>query len=559
MTAAGVQNLDSSAYVPPPASVSTSNAKASGAKGSGISADSQAAGASDQPSDFQNELAQQTDSEGPASPGGQTATSQTAPRTSAKDNSGKTGKPDSGKPDKKRDARTDDTNPAVPLPVQAADPQKQILPFSLVLAQPQEKVPVDQDGKSTVTDEDASVASQQPADAVSPRLSAVPMLPELQQPVTLKQSVKSRQSTPAVDPTAKQNVASDAAPQTATDPGQAQALPLASDPATNMNVPVRPEGRRSEDSSSHETGRSPRNLPESLSGFKLPASPAEPTASGVQDTTDSKSASPSAMAFAARITSAQQGAESTVQEKSDQPAAVAPSQSTAIAGSQASDRIPMKHAATAQIIQRATSLKVQGKEPGGQAGPNQDDLGKHASPAIEKFAGPDTRTNMILPRFEASSEPAATPGSQAPQQAAPTAHTESVIEPLATPPATPHDIRVRVPDNNGGSTQVRFVESGGEVKVSVRTSDDGLAQNLRTHLNELSQRLSDQGMPAEIWRPVSNSSSSQNDQQPSHQDGQGSGGQGSGGHGSGGQGGQQNRQQQRPAWVEEMEASLHGE
>jgi flagellar hook-length control protein FliK len=113
---------------------------------------------------------------------------------------------------------------------------------------------------------------------------------------------------------------------------------------------------------------------------------------------------------------------------------------------------------------------------------------------------------------------------------------------------------VRLPDNNGGSTQVRFVESGGEVRVSVRTADEGLAQNLRTHLNDLSQRLAEGGIPAEIWKPAADSASSQNNNQ--HQpdrDGRGSNGQP-----SGGQDGQSDRQQKRPAWLEEMEASLLG-
>jgi hypothetical protein len=162
---------------------------------------------------------------------------------------------------------------------------------------------------------------------------------------------------------------------------------------------------------------------------------------------------------------------------------------------------------------------------------------------------------MVLPQFETVSPAAASSGSAAPPQTAPAARAESVIEPPAAPPTSPHDIRVRVPDNNGGSTQVRFVETGGEVRVSVRTADEGLAQNLRTHLNDLTQRLSDGGMPAEIWKPAFSAGSSQNDfQQPSQQDGRGSGGQG-----SGGQNGQQDRQQKRPAWLDEMEASLHGE
>jgi len=115
-----------------------------------------------------------------------------------------------------------------------------------------------------------------------------------------------------------------------------------------------------------------------------------------------------------------------------------------------------------------------------------------------------------------------------------------------------HDIRVRVPDNNGGSTQVRFVESGGEVRVSVRTADSGLAQNLRSHLNDLTQRLAEGGIPAEFWKPAPSAASSQNDPHQPDREGRGSGQQE-----PGGRNGQHDRQQNRPAWLEEMEASLH--
>jgi hypothetical protein len=160
---------------------------------------------------------------------------------------------------------------------------------------------------------------------------------------------------------------------------------------------------------------------------------------------------------------------------------------------------------------------------------------------------------MVVPRIEVAREAPPSSGSPASQQAAPTARTERVIEPPAAPPTSANDIRVQVPDHNGGSTQVRFVESGGEVRVSVRTADEGLAQNLRSHLNDLSQRLSDGGIPAEIWKPGSSAASSQNNQPQPDREGRGSGGQQ-----SGGQGGQQDRQEQRPAWLEEMETSLHG-
>jgi hypothetical protein len=167
----------------------------------------------------------------------------------------------------------------------------------------------------------------------------------------------------------------------------------------------------------------------------------------------------------------------------------------------------------------------------------------------------DIRTDTVMPQTGTAGQPApsSTPSSAPEAPPAPAAQLEHVIEPPAAPPTSNHDIRVRVPDNNGGSTQVRFIESGGEVRVSVRTADEGLAQNLRTHLNDLTQRLSDGGMPAEIWKPASNGASSQNDQHQSNQDARGSGGQGSGGQG------QQDRQQRRPAWLEEMEASLNPE
>jgi hypothetical protein len=220
-----------------------------------------------------------------------------------------------------------------------------------------------------------------------------------------------------------------------------------------------------------------------------------------------------------------------------------------VPGPQTPAQIPVRYAAMAQIIQSAVA--------GNKEGESKKDPGAVFA-QLRADARSDIRIDLLAPQAPTAgqqSQPSASSSTpEAPQPPAPTAQLENVIEPPAAPPTSNHDIRVRVPDNNGGSTQVRFVESGGEVRVSVRTADEGLAQNLRTHLNDLTQRLSDGGMPAEIWKPVSNGASSQNDQHPSNQDGRGSGGQG-----SGGQGGQQDRQQKRPAWLEEMEASLHSD
>ncbi|MBZ5676706.1 MAG: hypothetical protein LAP61_20900 [Acidobacteriia bacterium] len=579
MTAAGVQNLDSASYLPPPTSTSTSDAKGSGAAGKAN--DPQAADTAGRPSDFQSELAHQTGTQETA-PASQTGSTQTG---STQNGSAKTG---SGKPEKKKDARTDDANPAVVMPVQVADPQKPILPFSLALVLPQENAKLDQSAEPSeeaTPDDVAQGPAQQLAQPLSPTVSAVAQLPELPQLAVTEQpsATEQGQATATKQPSvAKQpeapkhpaklkpsatpeealpipvaNVASSAASDSSKTLPPASSLPpasltLASLPLTPAvpvgNVTTDSVGSSSPDKAqdqaqnrtqdhlkiSAQPGGSLESQPVPRIEVQLPAAPAEPAASAVQETVDSAPSSPSALAFAARMAVASQ--------KAGQPVAANATQIPAASGSQTPDQIPMRHAATAQII-RSTALGME------QDGPKKD-----AGPSIDKFARPDARTDMVVSRFETSSEPAPSSGPTAPQQAAPLARSESVIEPPAVPPTSSHDIRVRVPDNNGGSTQVRFVESGGEVRVSVRTADDGLAQNLRTHLNDLTQRLSDGGMPAEIWKPVSNAASSQNDQQPSHQDGRGSGGQG-----SGGQGGQQERQQQRPAWLDEMEASLQGE
>jgi len=356
--------------------------------------------------------------------------------------------------------------------------------------------------------------------------------------MVVKQAMKVRQST-------DQAAASNSNPAALRDAGKTPVLPFAPVPAVAQDIPVRQEAKKSEDTASQdrsvtlaEPAASPDNQPVSPVDLKLPAVPAEPIASGVQGTANSAPSSPSALAFAARISAAQQ--------KSDPAAATV--QSPAVSGSQTAVQIPVRYAATAQIIQSAALGTKQG---------TQEDGPRKGEASIDRPARAEARADMVLPQFETVSASAPASASAAPpQQAAPPARAESVIEPPAARPTSSHDIRVRVPDNNGGSTQLRFVESGGEVRVSVRTADEGLAQNLRTHLNDLTQRLSDGGMPAEMWKPASNpASSSQSDShQPNQHDGRGSGGQG-----SGGQSGQQDRQQKRPAWLDEMEASLQGE
>ena len=554
---AGVQSIDSSAYLPPPPSAPGSSPDAKAAGGAGRPAsDPQAPQTPGEPSEFQSELQQQDAGTQEARPDG-------------------FGKTDSGKSGKKRETRPDDSNLSTVTPVQVAEPQKQILPFTLALPQPQPQMQPEENTKlegnarrdvAVTLDKTAPTNQtvQEPVQPAGPALAAVPTAPrpsELAPPVARKQpaapklSAKLQQLGTPVEPppnlaanaaaNAAANVTANAIPSaTSATPDLSKASPLASAWALIPQIPVQKAAAKSEDSSSQEqdpnqtvtsakSNASSDRQPVSRTELTPPVIPEERVATAVHETVDSAPSSPSALAFAARLAPAPQ--------KTDQSAAAIAAPIQALSGAQTADRIPVRYAAMAQILPNA--------------GADTKALKKDPSTVIDQpvrmDARTDSRTDLVLPRLESVGQAPSAGGSAAPQPAAPSAQMARVIEPPPAPATSTHDIRVRVPDNNGGSTQVRFVESGGEVRVSVRTSDEGLAQNLRTHLNDLTQRLSDGGMPAEIWKPASNAASSQNDPHPPHSDGRGPGGQG-----SGGQSGQQDRQQRRPAWLEEMEASL---
>ena len=437
-------------------------------------------------------------------------------------------KTDSAKPGKKRNARTEDANLSKVTPLPVAEPQKQILPLALAVAQPQENATPDQSAKSgekATPDENSSEPLPQTAQVAPSSLPPTRELTDLRQPTALKPSVKFRQTIAALP---NQLPGANVVPSAAPDSSAPQALR----PSSSTLVPdvsVREKATASEAPSSPDqvtasakAGASPDNQPVSRTELNLPAAPAEPVAATpVPETADSAPSTPLALAFAARMAVAPQKPNQPVAPNPVTASSVAPSSVAAtspvaaspvaanaaqiptVPGSETPTQIPVRYAATAQIIHSSA------------AGTKQDEPKKEASAAVDQSfradAHTDIRTDMVTPRYETVSQPSPASASAAPQQAAPSARMESVIEPPAAPPTSTHDIRVRVPDNNGGSTQVRFVESGGEVRVSVRTADEGLAQNLRTHLNDLTQRLSDGGMPAEIWKPVANAASSQND------------------------------------------------
>jgi hypothetical protein len=149
------------------------------------------------------------------------------------------------------------------------------------------------------------------------------------------------------------------------------------------------------------------------------------------------------------------------------------------------------------------------------------------------------------------------PAPRSPLPAAPVSAIGRIEAPDLKPPsaASSHDIRVRIPDERGGATEVRFFDTGTDVRVSVRTADAELAHSLRAGLSDLTQRLTANGIQTELWRPGSDQSFSQGGES-SHQF------QDSNGSGRGNNPFQDAQQDDpeasRPYWLEELEASTGG-
>ena len=136
----------------------------------------------------------------------------------------------------------------------------------------------------------------------------------------------------------------------------------------------------------------------------------------------------------------------------------------------------------------------------------------------------------------------------------PAARMERVIEPLDAPLSSSRDFTVRIADATERGADVRFVDRGSEVHVSVRTSDAELAQTLRGGLSDLAGRLEHSGIRTEMWRPGADASSPQNN---SHNPSPGSKGFGSGRNRPGSEQREDHPQDgSKPAWVEELETSL---
>jgi hypothetical protein len=87
------------------------------------------------------------------------------------------------------------------------------------------------------------------------------------------------------------------------------------------------------------------------------------------------------------------------------------------------------------------------------------------------------------------------------EKAAPAPPVASVMEPVQTPLVRSQNIDLKIAGADNSQVDVRVSQRAGDVQVTVRTPDGELAQSLRQHLPELSDRLSQTGASGELWQP----------------------------------------------------------
>jgi hypothetical protein len=140
-----------------------------------------------------------------------------------------------------------------------------------------------------------------------------------------------------------------------------------------------------------------------------------------------------------------------------------------------------------------------------------------------------------------------------PSQPASANHPVEAEPPVPLPqPAASHGVSLRLGDGDS-SVEIRMAERAGEIKVTVHTPDQDLANSLRNELPDLVGRLRQNGFQAETWRPQAPNEAASGRRAAS----EGSQSQDQSQHGrKGGRQPQQERRQNQSHWEGEWQCSL---
>ena len=153
----------------------------------------------------------------------------------------------------------------------------------------------------------------------------------------------------------------------------------------------------------------------------------------------------------------------------------------------------------------------------------------------------------------ANNQPASEPAAHRPVDRAVLTDAPARVEPLAAEPQQvkrPLDISIRIAGQNDSSAEIRMMERGGQLKVSVRTEDAAVAQTLRDGLEDLSSRLSKSGVQAHIVTPEATSATGRSEFQGAGQESNSKQGSSGDQESQGQKRGQQGREQRETADLE---------
>jgi hypothetical protein len=160
---------------------------------------------------------------------------------------------------------------------------------------------------------------------------------------------------------------------------------------------------------------------------------------------------------------------------------------------------------------------------------------------------------QIEPSGPAISQPAA-------QDIPPAAHTAPVSDPPEQPVAAPaQHISLSLADGQNQRVEVHLMDRAGEVRVSVRSADEGLTHSMRADLGSLTGKLNQSGYSTEQFAPAgADASSFSNRRQPSdgHESAAGNRQNPQQNQSGGQQPPPRDGRRQRPSWVDELENSL---
>jgi hypothetical protein len=145
---------------------------------------------------------------------------------------------------------------------------------------------------------------------------------------------------------------------------------------------------------------------------------------------------------------------------------------------------------------------------------SQDDQPPAAASGSFKAAAASAHADSAAPAIHAASTesaPQVSTGAAAVQNAyasatstiksAAPAPATAVTEPAPAPTVRPQNIDLKIAGADNSQIDVRVSQRAGDVQVTVRTPDGDLAQSLRQHLPELSDRLSQAGVSGNLWQP----------------------------------------------------------